>query len=98
MPQTIIKEFLPPVWRRAVYVTYAIIGVVIGAIQVGYAAAELAQPVWLIVTLAVYAFVGGAVGLTATSHTPKTVERVDSGTRAPDTYDPDLGGKPHNQV
>jgi protein-S-isoprenylcysteine O-methyltransferase Ste14 len=77
MPETIIKEHLPATWRRWIYAAYAIIGVIIGATQVGFAAAELAQPVWLTVTLAVYAFVGGAVGLTATSHTPKSVEPVD---------------------
>lgn len=77
MPQTIITEHLPATWRRWVYAVYAVAGVVIGGTQVGFAAAELAQPVWLTVTLAVYAFVGGAVGLTATSHTPKSVEQLD---------------------
>lgn len=70
MPGEIIKDMLPSRWRKVVYAAYAIAGVVIGAIQVGFAAAELTTPVWLIVTLAVYAFIGGAVGLTATSHTP----------------------------
>lgn len=69
--ETIIKENLPAKWRKVIYATYAILGVVIGATQVGFAAAEVGQPVWLTVTLAVYAFVGGAVGLTATSHTPR---------------------------
>ena len=75
--ETIIKETLPAQWRKDVYATYAVLGVVIGGTQVGFAAAEAGQPVWLTVTLAVYAFVGGAVGLTATSHTPKSVERFE---------------------
>lgn len=77
MSETIIKEHLPATWRRWIYAIYAIAGVGIGAVEVGFAAAEFAQPVWLTVTLAVYAFVGGAVDLTATSHTPKSVERLD---------------------
>lgn len=77
MPQTIIKEFLPATYRKIVYAVYALAGVVIGATQVGYSAAELGQPVWLTVTLAVYAFIGGAVGFTATTHTPKSVEQLD---------------------
>ena len=77
--ETIIKEALPAQWRKVVYATYAVLGVVIGGAQVGFAAAEAGQPVWLTVTLAVYAFVGGAVGLTATSHTPKSVESLGIG-------------------
>jgi len=45
--------------------------VVIGSIQVGYAAAEAGQPVWLTVALAVFAYVGGAIGYTAATHTPR---------------------------
>lgn len=57
--------------RAVVYAAYAIIGVILGATQVGYAAAEVGQPVWLTVTLAVFAFLGGAIGYTAVTHTPK---------------------------
>lgn len=80
MPQTIIREAIPAAYRKAVYATYAALGVLIGAIQVGYAAAELGQPTWLTVALSVYAFVGGAVGITATTHTPgrdETVSELD---------------------
>lgn len=78
MPQAIIQDLLPSVWRKAIYTVYAVAGVIIGATQVGFAAAELGQPVWLTVTLAVYAFVGGAVGLTATTHTPKDPGAYDA--------------------
>jgi len=71
MAKVVIQEMIPSTWRKIIYAGYAIIGVLIGAIQVGFAAAEMGQPVWLTVTLAVYAFVGGAVGLTASSHTPQ---------------------------
>lgn len=59
------------------YVIYALAGLVIGATQVGYSAAEFGQPTWLTVTLAVYAFIGGGVGFTATTHTPKSVETIE---------------------
>lgn len=67
MAQNIIR-LIPKKARLGVYGVYGILGVVIGAIQVGYSAAELGQPVWLTVTLAVYAFLGGAFGYTASTH------------------------------
>lgn len=60
---------LPPQVRGPLYVAYGIIGVVIGAVQVGFASAELGQPMWLTVSLSVYAFLGAAFGLTAGSNT-----------------------------
>lgn len=65
-------ELLPPNVRKPAYSIYALLGVVIGATQVGYSAAEAGQPTWLTVTLAVYAFVGGALGLTAAKNTDTT--------------------------
>lgn len=62
--------FIPAKVRGIVYTLYAIIGVAIGGMQVGYSAAEATQPTWLKVALAVYAFVGGAIGYTAASNTP----------------------------
>lgn len=82
MAKVVIQEMIPSTWRKAIYVGYAIMGVLIGAIQVGFAAAELGQPVWLTVTLAVYAFVGGAVGLTASTHTPQA-KHVEPSAPAP---------------
>lgn len=49
MVQAFIQGVISSTWRKTVY---AVAGVVIGAIQVGYAAAESGQPVWLTVTSA----------------------------------------------
>ena len=61
---------LPPEIRAKLYLGFAVVGVALGAIQVGYGAASVDQPTWLTVSLAVYAFVGPALGLTAASNTP----------------------------
>lgn len=64
------RVFLPPKVRGPVYTGYGILGVGVGATQVGFAAANAGQPVWLTVVLSVYAFLGGAIGYTAASNTP----------------------------
>ena len=61
---------LPPAARASIYYGFAVVGVALGATQVGFAAANAGQPTWLTVALAVYAFVGPALGLTAASNTP----------------------------
>lgn len=68
---TALTDVLTPATRKAVYAVYAALGVLLGAVQVGFAAAEAGQPVWLTVALAVFAFIGGALGLTAAANTPK---------------------------
>ena len=60
---------LPPEIRAKLYLGFTIIGVILGATQVGYGAANVAQPSWLTVALAVYVFCGPALGLTAASNT-----------------------------
>ena len=65
-----MNEILSPQVRAKIYVVYAIVGLLIGSTQVGFAAAEAGQPVWLTVSLAVYAFLGGALGLVAQANTP----------------------------
>lgn len=67
----VLTDILPDKWRKTLYAIYALIGVGLGAIQVGIASAGSEQPVWLTVSFAVYAFVGGAFGLTAASNVPK---------------------------
>lgn len=62
--------FIPANARGIIYTIFGLLGLAIGATQVGYAAAEAGQPVWLTVTLAVYAFVGTGIGYTAASNTP----------------------------
>lgn len=60
-----LADILPPATRKKLYAVYALIGVVLGAIQVGYGAASAGQPTWLGVALAVYSFLGAPLGLTA---------------------------------
>ena len=55
--------------RLTIYLILAIIGLALGATQVGYASIEAAQPDWLTIGLAVYAFLGGGLGFTAATHT-----------------------------
>lgn len=63
-----LRDILPSHYRKIAYAIYAVVGVLLGAIQVGYGAAEAGQPVALTVALAVYAFLGGALGVTAASN------------------------------
>ena len=62
-----LTGILPAKARKYVYAVYALVGVALGAIQVGYGVTE---PQWLTVSLAVYAFLGAALGLTAASNVP----------------------------
>ena len=72
-----LKDIITPKARKPIYAVYAIIGLILGATQVGFSAAEAGQPVWLTVALAVFAFVGTALGFTAASNTHPDVEHVD---------------------
>lgn len=67
-----MNELIPPAHRLRAYQIFALVGVALGAIQVGFGAADAGQPVALTVALAVYAFLGGALGLTAAHHVPAT--------------------------
>jgi len=73
----LLKDIITPKARKPIYAVYAIIGLILGATQVGFSAAEAGQPVWLTVALAVFAFVGTALGFTAASNTHPDVEHVD---------------------
>ena len=66
-----LKDFISGAARRRVYFVFALVGVVLGAVQVGFGAADAGQPVWLTVALAVFAFLSGAVGFTARANTDK---------------------------
>lgn len=61
---------LPPKVRAVVYYVYGVLGIGLGATQVGFLAAEAGQPTWLTVSLAVFGFVGLGFGLTAATNTP----------------------------
>jgi len=68
---------IPAKYRGTVYAVYGILGVVLGAVQVGYGAVDVGTPTWLKVALAVFTFLGGAIGYTALAHTTP-----DTGTAA----------------
>lgn len=70
---------LPAKARAVLYYVTFIVGLVLGATQVGYAAAEFDQPTWLTVALAVFAFLGSGLGLTAASNTPVVGDTVVAG-------------------
>lgn len=61
-------DVIPAHQRKLVYAGFAAFGVLLGAVQVGFGAAQAGQPVWLTVALAVYAFLGGAIGATANAN------------------------------
>lgn len=63
-------DLVPTQYRARAYRVYAIVGLALGGVQVGYSAAESGQPTWLTVALAVFAFVGTGLGLTAAAYTP----------------------------
>lgn len=63
-----LTDVMSPATRKKTYAWFASLGVILGGVQVGFAAAEAAQPVWLTVALAVYAFFGGAMGATANAN------------------------------
>ena len=60
-----MHDIMTPNVRRVAYIIYAVVGMVLGATQVGFSAAEMGQPVALTVALAVFAFIGTGFGLVA---------------------------------
>ena len=56
-----------PRLRKILYTAYAIIGFVLGSVQIAYSTAEYATPLWLAVALAVFAYAGVQIGVTARS-------------------------------
>lgn len=74
--------------RKIIYRIFAALGILIGAIQVGFASAQVGQPVWLTVTLAVYAFLGGAGFYMSQANTP-TAGVSDAAYREALAYDAD---------
>ena len=69
--------FFSPTVRKVVYVTYAVLAVLFGATQVGYASADVAQPVFLDVAFDVLGYLGLVLGLTAAANTNQPTEPVD---------------------
>lgn len=72
----ILENVVPASARQAIYVVYAVVGVVLGALAVAFGTLSGEGPEWLAVANAVYLYVGGAVGLVAASNTTaRPVER-----------------------
>ena len=63
-----LVDIIPAEWRKPIYAIYAVLGVILGAVQV----AMEPDPSWLMTTMAVYAFVGGAIGSVASANTVPT--------------------------
>lgn len=74
---------IPPNVRNTLYLVSALVGLGLGAAQVGYQAAEAGFPTWLKVALSVYAFLAGALGLTAAANTPSYADVVEGDAPAP---------------
>jgi ABC-type xylose transport system permease subunit len=73
-----LKDIIPAAWRQIVYAVYAVIGFIIGGVQVAYATAGEGQPEWLLVALAVLAYAGVALGIVAGSNvTPPEPVQVE---------------------
>lgn len=79
-----ILTTIPPHVRSSLYLASALVGLGLGAAQVGYQAAEAGFPTWLKVALSVYAFLAGALGLTAASNTPSYQDVVEGDVPPPD--------------
>lgn len=60
-----LHDILPAAVRFKAYIVYAILGLILGAVQVGYASADAGQPLWLTVAFPVFAFLGAGFGFTA---------------------------------
>lgn len=60
---------LPAKVRKGIYAFYAALGISFGAVQVGYATANVNQPLWLLVAFGVFGYLGTALGLVAAANT-----------------------------
>lgn len=67
-----IVEYIPAGLRKPVYGVLAVVFLIIGAVQVAYAAIDAPNPQWLVIALAVVPFVASAVGFTAQGNTTVT--------------------------
>lgn len=76
-----LVDIIPAEWRKPIYAIYAVLGVILGAVQI----ALDPDPSWLMTTMAVYAFVGGAIGFVASANTiPTKAVAVDTESEAED--------------
>ncbi|KHS54190.1 hypothetical protein [Brevibacterium linens] len=83
-----LHDIIPAKYRKPVYVTYALIGVALGAIATAYGPDNV--PEWHAVTTNVVLYIGGAFGLTAAANTlvTKPVPDTDNADEV-EVYDAD---------
>lgn len=69
-----------PATRKALYVVFALAGIVVGAVMAWCGATDTAQPDWVDGATAVLTYVGAALGLTAASNVPTPDTEEPGGT------------------
>jgi len=72
-----------PQARRIAYYVAFLVGIGLGALQVGFQAAEMGFPTWLKVALSVYAFLAAGLGLTAAQNMPSYEDVAEGQARPP---------------
>lgn len=65
----VAKEFLPPRARRLVYACVSILGYLLGAAAIGFAAAGVGIPTGIIVATSILGYLIGPIGQLAASNT-----------------------------
>lgn len=68
-----ISAYIPAAFRKPLYGAFAVIGLTIGAFQIGIASVSGAEPEWLTIAVNVFPFVATAIGFTAASNTTAAV-------------------------
>lgn len=66
--------------RKPIYQVFAAIGILLGALQVGFGYGESGQPLWLNIAMGVYAFLAGVGFTVSQANTVKptaTIEGTD---------------------
>jgi hypothetical protein len=84
-----------PKARRIAYQVFWVVSLLVGAVQVGFAAAQVEQPRALLVVLSVLPFIGAGIGYTAQANVsaapivaqPEQVILVDEHTEPPSNLD-----------
>jgi hypothetical protein len=71
--------------RQVAYQVFWVASLIVGAVQVGFAAANAASPTWLLVVLSVLPFIGAGIGYTAQANVnPYTTPKHAAGPQDPD--------------
>jgi hypothetical protein len=65
-----LYDLIPGNQRRRVYAVFALVGLIAGAVQVGFLAADPNLPLWLNISIVVYNFLAAPFGALAASNIP----------------------------